>query len=55
MLVHEYLKKNKEYLRSKDKAKKFMMYQDIYIIAYVKIQKLDEDHPLYQTYNSTVV
>ena len=29
MLVHEYLK-NKEYLRSKDQAKNYMMYQDIY-------------------------
>ena len=29
MLVQEYLK-NKEYLRSKDKAKNDMMYQDIY-------------------------
>ena len=30
MLVQEYLKKNKEYLSSKDKAKNDMMYQDIY-------------------------
>ena len=29
MLVHEYLK-NKDYLRSKDKTKNDMMYQDIY-------------------------
>ena len=33
------LEKNKEYLRSKDKDKDDMIYQDIYIIAYVKIQK----------------
>ena len=36
------LEKNKEYLRSKDKAKDDMMYQMIYIIAYVKIQNNED-------------
>ena len=36
--------KNKEYLRSKDKAKNYMMYE-AYIIAYVKIQKMSNLQP----------
>ena len=55
MLVQEYLK-NKKYFRSKDiKPKNDMMYQDIYIIAYVKIQKMKVYYPLCQTYSPTVV
>ena len=40
----------KEYLRSKDKAKYDMMYQDIYTVAYVKIQKKKIYYPVCQTY-----
>ena len=38
MLVQEYLN-NKEYLRSKDKAKNDMMYQDIYNCIYQNTKK----------------
>ena len=56
MLVQEYLKKNKEYLRSKDKAKNDMMYQEKYIIAYVKIQnKMKIYYPVCQTHSPTGV
>ena len=41
MLVQEYLK-NKEYLRSKDKAKKIIRCIKTYIIAYAKIQKNED-------------
>ena len=47
--------KNKEYLKSKDKAKNDMMYQT-YIIAYVKIQKkIKIYYPVCQTYSPTDV
>ena len=55
MLVQEYLKKNKEYLKSKDKAKKMIWCIKTYIIAYVKMQKMKIYYPACQTYSPTGV
>ena len=50
------LEKNKEYLKSKDKAKKWYdVSSHIYIIAYVKIQKIKIYYPVFQTYSPTGV
>ena len=53
MLVQEYLK-NKEYLRSKDKAKHWYDVKT-YIIEYVKIHKMKMYYPVCQTYSPTGV
>ena len=45
------LEKNKEYLRSKDKAPKMIWCNKTYIIAYVKLQKNKIYYPLCHTYN----
>ena len=53
MLIHEYLKK-KDYLRSKDKAKNDMMYQDVYKCICQNTKKKKIYYPLCQTYSQTV-
>ena len=53
MLVQEYLKK--EYLRSKDKAKKIIWFIKTYINTYVKIQKMNIYYPVGETYSTAGV
>ena len=54
MLVQENLK-NKEYLKSKDKAKNDMMYQDIYNCMCQNTKTIKIYYPLRQIYSPTVV
>ena len=50
------LNRNKEhYLRSKDKAEKNMMYQDIYNCICQSTEKMKIYNPLCQTYSPTIV
>ena len=52
MLVQEYLK-NKEYSRSKDKAKIDVMYEDIYNCICQNTKKMKIYYPVCQTYSPT--
>ena len=52
---HRSTRKNKEYLRSKDKAKKMTWCIKTYITAYVKTQKMKTHYPACQTHSPTSV